>query len=205
MRVFITGTDTDIGKTLVASWLCLHTGYDYFKPIQTGSLESSDSNTVSALSKANIHKESYVFDNPLSPHMAAQDEERYIDLNQIKLPHSNNLIVEGAGGILVPINDESFIADLIACLKLPVILVARSGLGTINHTLLSLDYIRKRRIEILGVIMSGEINPRNKESIQRYGKVDVLAEIPYLETVCFEKLREIPLTSKLKLLFEAKK
>ena len=84
-------------------------------------------------------------------------------------------------------------------------MVARSSLGTINHTLLSLEYMRKKRIEILGVIMSGEINPRNKESIQRYGKVDILAEIPYLETICFEKLREIPLTSKLKLLFEAKK
>lgn len=205
MIVFITGTDTDIGKTLVASWLCLHTGYDYFKPIQTGSLESIDSNTVSELSKAKIHKESYIFENPLSPHMAAQDEESYIELNQIKLPQSNNLIVEGAGGIMVPINDEYFISDLITSLNLPVILIARSSLGTINHTLLSLEYMRKRRIEILGVIMSGEINPGNKESIQRYGKVDVLAELPYIEKICFEKLREIPLTSKLKLSFEAKK
>lgn len=205
MIVFITGTDTNIGKTLVASWLCLHTGYDYFKPIQTGSLESIDSNTVSELSKAKIHKESYIFENPLSPHMAAQDEESYIELNQIKLPQSNNLIVEGAGGILVPINDEYFISDLITSLNLPVILVARSSLGTINHTLLSLEYMRNRNIEILGVIMSGEINPRNKESIQRYGKVDVLAELPYIEEICFEKLREMPLTSQLKLLFETKK
>lgn len=126
--------------------------------------------------------------------MAAQNEESYIELNQIKLPTTRNIIVEGAGGVLVPINGKYFISDLITSLNLPVILVARSSLGTINHTLLSLEYMRHRKIEILGVIISGERNPRNKESIQRYWRIDILAELPYLEKICFETLKEISLT-----------
>ena len=204
MIIFITGTDTDIGKTLVSSWLCLHTGYDYFKPIQTGSIDSMDRSEVLKLSKARIYKESYIFKNPLSPHMAAQDEDAYIDLKQITLPKCNNLIVEGAGGLLVPINDDYFISNLISHFKIPTILVARSTLGTINHTLLSLEYMRKQNIEILGIILSGATNSRNKESIERYGKVEILAELPYIGDVCFESLKGIPLTSKLKQLFEVK-
>ncbi len=205
MNIFITGTDTGIGKTLVASWLCLHTGYAYFKPIQTGSLEVVDSNIVLRLSQNTIiHKESYIFKNPLSPHMAAQDELSYIDLEQLKLPKIKNLVVEGAGGLLVPINDSYFIADLISNFKIPTILVAGSKLGTINHTLLSLEYMRNNNIEILGVILSGETNHRNKESIEKYGKVEVLAELPYIHDVCFESLKNIPLTSKLKQLFVVK-
>ncbi len=204
MIVFITGTDTDIGKTLVSSWLCLHTGYDYFKPIQTGSIESIDSETVFKLSKTRVHRESYIFKNPLSPHMAAQIEGEYIDLAKIKLPKVNNLIVEGAGGLLVPLNDDYFISDLVSYLKIPIILVARSKLGTINHTLLSLEYMRQKNIEVLGVILSGEPNARNKESIELYGKVEILAELPYMNSICFEVLKKHSLTPKLQQLFEIK-
>ena len=202
MNVFITGTDTDIGKTLVSSWLCLHTGYDYFKPIQTGSIESLDSHTVSMLSNANIHKESYVFKAPLSPHMAAHDEAQTIDFDHIQLPKKNQLIVEGAGGIKVPINDTQLMSDLVLHFDMPCILVARSKLGTINHTLLSLDYMRQRNLNVLGVIMSGDINPRNRDSIVKYGQVKVLAELPHLESVDYHMLKKIPLTSSLKKLFK---
>lgn len=199
MNIFITGTDTNIGKTVVSSWLCLHLGYDYFKPVQTGSVEGMDSNIVSMFTKnTKIHKESYVFKNPLSPHMAAEDESAVIDLQQIKLPQTEKLIIEGAGGLLVPINDDYFISDLISHFNVPVILVARPSLGTINHTLLSLEHMRNKNIEILGVILSGEKNLRNRESIEKYGDVEVLAELPYIENVCAESLKEIPLTPILK-------
>jgi|SaaInlStandDraft_7_1057024.scaffolds.fasta_scaffold148362_1 dethiobiotin synthetase len=202
MIVFITGTDTDIGKTLVSSWLCLHTKYDYYKPIQTGSTECLDSKTVYNLSQTKIHQESYIFKNPLSPHMAAQDEKRYIDIEKIKLPKANNIIVEGAGGLLVPLNDNYFIADLISKFKTPVILVARSKLGTINHTLLSLEYLKQKNIKVLGVILSGEKNTRNRESIEQYGKVEVLAELPHIKNICYDSLKSIPLTAKLKKILE---
>ena len=204
MIVFVTGTDTDIGKTLVSSWLCLHTGYDYFKPIQTGGVASLDSKTVFLLSKAKVHKEAYVFKNPLSPHMAAQDEGIYIDIQKIKLPKTNNLIIEGAGGLLVPLNDQYFIINLISHFKIPVILIARSKLGMINHTLLSLECLRQRNIKVLGVILSGEKNERNNESIKCYGKIDILAELPIINDICFSSLKKLPLTRKLKKLFKIK-
>ena len=202
MNVFITGTDTDIGKTLVSSWLCLHTGYDYFKPIQTGSIESFDSHTVAKLSNVNVHKEAYVFKEPLSPHMAAQDEDQTIELDQIHLPKTNQLVIEGAGGIKVPINDTQLMSDLVLHLEVPCILVARSKLGTINHTLLSLDYMRQRNINVLGVIMSGDINPRNRDAIMKYGQVEVLAELPHMARINYQALNKIPLPSYLKKLFK---
>ena len=202
MNVFITGTDTDIGKTLVSSWLCLHTGYDYFKPIQTGSIASFDSHTVATLSNVHVHKESYVFKAPLSPHMAAQDEAQTIDFDHIQLPKTNHLVVEGAGGIKVPINDTQLMSDLVLHFEMPCILVARSKLGTINHTLLSLDYMRQRNINVLGVVMSGDINPRNRDAIEKYGQVEVLAELPHLKSIDYQALKKIPLTSCLKKLFK---
>lgn len=202
MIIFITGTDTDIGKTLVSSWLCLHTGYDYFKPIQTGSIESLDTQTVLTLSKTKVHPETYVFKNPLSPHMASQDEGAVIDLKSIQLPKTNQLIVEGAGGVLVPVNENQFISDLIIQLKVPCILVARSKLGTINHTLLSLAFLRQNNIEVLGVILSGDINPRNRDSIAHYGQVEILAELPCMQTIDYSALKKIPLTPSLKQLFK---
>ena len=201
MIVFITGTNTDIGKSLVSSWLCLHTKYDYFKPIQTGSIESMDSMLVKQWSGANIHPEAYVFKQPLSPHLAASAENAEIDITKIKLPKTNNLIVEGAGGLLVPINDKYYIIDLIRHLNIPVILVATSTLGTINHTLLSLEALRARNIKILGVIISGEYNQKNKESIQDYGNVEVLAELPFIKNINYEALKNIPLDKRLKNIF----
>ncbi len=196
MIVFITGTDTDVGKTLVASWLCLHTGYDYFKPIQTG--PDGDSQTVARLSQAVVHKETYVLKAPLSPHMAAQDEGCSILLHTISMPQVTNLFVEGAGGVCVPLHDHCFMSDLIVHFHVPIIVVARSKLGTINHTLLTLEHVRRKNIRVLGVILSGEKNARNKEAIERYGYVEVLAEIPYIDHVCGAALKSIPLTQGVK-------
>ena len=240
MKIFISGTDTNIGKTLVSSWLALHTGFAYFKPIQTGSKDGTDSEEVARLSKVKIYPETYIYREPLSPHLAARIENEKIDIDKIILPREeelipfsrlnqpyefarpstaslfnigadqrfpkirrdhlkmgNGIIVEGAGGLLVPINDEYLMIDLIKKLGTPLILVSSTKLGTINHTLLSLEALRSRNIEILGVIMNGENNVDNKESIEKYGNIEVLAEFPLLKTINHDILQTIKLPEKL--------
>lgn len=192
MQIFITGTDTDVGKTTISGWLCLHTGYSYFKPIQTGSILGTDSHQISNLTNANVYKENFIYEKPLSPHLAAYDS---IDIN---LPKSHNLIIEGAGGVLVPINKTTLMVDLIKKLATPTILVARSTLGTINHTLLSLEALRARNIPILGVILNGPPNQDNLEAIEFYGKTQVLASVPKLQQVDREHLMQTPLSNRLK-------
>ena len=176
MKIFITGTDTNVGKTLISSWLALHTGFSYFKPIQTGLKEGRDSSEVQRLANAKIYPESYAYNAPLSPHLAAKIEAEKIDLEKIILPQENNLIIEGAGGVLVPINDKYLMIDLIKKLGAPVIVVARTSLGTINHTLLSLEALRSRNIPIVGVIMNGEQNSQNSNAIELYGQTSILAQ-----------------------------
>jgi dethiobiotin synthetase len=197
MNLFVAGTDTDIGKTLVSSWLCLHSGYSYFKPIQSGSGSETDSQVVSRLTGTKIHPEIYRLQEPLSPHQAAKIDKVEIDLESIILPRSDQVLVEGAGGLLVPINDDLFVVDVIKHLNLPVILVAKSGLGTINHTLLSLEALRKRHILVLGVVLTGSSNPPNRDSIEKYGNIQVLGELPQLATIDRESLSQIPLPKAL--------
>lgn len=195
MQLFIAGTDTDVGKTTISSWLCLHSGYDYFKPVQTGL--NRDSAVVQTLSGVNIHKESYIYKTPVSPHLAARLEEEMIDIVQIKLPPAPNLIIEGAGGLLVPINEHSLMIDLIKRMKTPVLLVARAAIGTINHTLLSLEALRSRDIPVMGVVVSGELNQDNCDAIEFYGKTKVLAQVPFMRKIDKETLLSIPLGDNL--------
>ncbi|RUP37319.1 MAG: dethiobiotin synthase [Acinetobacter sp.] len=202
MKIFITATDTNVGKTLISSWIALHTGFSYFKPIQTGTRDGSDSFEVQKLSDTKIYPESYAYKEPLSPHLAANLENDMIDIEKIVLPPSRNLIIEGAGGVLVPINDKHLMIDLIKKLGAPVILVARTTLGTINHTLLSLEALRSRNIEVIGVIMNGEQNPQNSDSIKLYGLTSVLAEFPKLESVSMNTLKSVALPQKLKQILE---
>jgi dethiobiotin synthetase len=197
MQVFIAGTDTNIGKTLISSWLCLHTGYAYFKPIQTGMSEGNDSSLVSTLAGATIYPEKYLYKAPLSPHLAAKLENKNIDINNIKLPEAQNLIVEGAGGLLVPLTQDYLMIDLIKLLAIPVILVASSRLGTINHTLLSLEALRLRDISILGVIVSGKTNQSNCDAIEFYGNIKIIAQIPFLSQFTRNTLSQIPLSQDL--------
>ncbi|WP_341790639.1 dethiobiotin synthase [Rickettsia endosymbiont of Polydrusus tereticollis] len=201
MQVFITGTNTNIGKTLISSWLCLHTGYEYFKPIQTGGYGHTDSWTISHLTGNKIHKEVYIYQEPLSPHLAAMFENEEIDISKIKLPKTKDLIVEGAGGLLVPINRNYLMIDLIKLFSIPVILVASSELGTINHTLLSLEALRSKDIEILGCIVSGKLNQYNCDAIEYYGATKILIQFPYLPEINKEILSKIPLTQNLKQIF----
>lgn len=197
MRVCITGTDTDVGKTLIASWLCLHTGASYFKPVQSGGVEGSDSETVRKLAQATIIPEVYRLQAPLSPHAAALAEGLEIDDVLLTLPNATPLVVEGAGGLWVPLNKNTVYVDVMARWQLPTLVVARTTLGTINHTCLTLEALYHRGLPVLGVILNGEPNKSNREAIEHYGNTRVLAELPQLENVTPQALQAIPLPAPL--------
>lgn len=199
-QLFVSGTDTDIGKTVVSGVLVAGLKARYWKPVQTGLREGTDSDWIRArtgIPASHVFPEAYTLQEPLSPHAAAARENVHIDLDDFSLPRvpsGEALIVEGAGGIMVPLNKDHYMLDLIKQLGLPVLLVARSGLGTINHTLLSLTQLRRSDIEIAGVVMNGPRNPGNREAIETYGGVDVVAEVEPLAELssaslaaCFER------------------
>lgn len=183
--VFVTGTGTEVGKTVVSAALVRALDAEYWKPVQTGCLEDSDTDTVArlaALGPDRIHPPAHICQAPLSPHEAARLEGAAISLEDFALPETNRpLVVEGAGGVLVPLNDRHTMADLMSRLGLPSVLVALSGLGTINHTLLSLEALKARDIPVLGVVMNGEPNAANADAIGTFGGVPVLLELAPLE------------------------
>jgi len=185
-RYFITGTDTGVGKTVLSALLCAALDASYWKPIQTGTEVDSDSRTVQALAGLPVSRvmpEVYKFAPPVSPHLAARQAGVRIDLAKIKLSanaEKSPLIVEGAGGVLVPVNERELMVDLMRQLGLPVLLGARSSLGTINHTMLSLAALRTAGVEVAGVVMIGAPNVENRAAIEEYGKVRVVGEIPWV-------------------------
>lgn len=192
--VFVTGTDTDVGKTLVAAWLTQAWGADYWKPVQSGAADITDYGTVAKLVPgAVIHPSRYVFQAPLSPHEAARREHARIDLSALVPPQTDNvLVVEGAGGVMVPLNEVALTVDFMERLGLPAVVVARSGLGTLNHTLLTLEVLRRRRVPILGVVLNGQKNPANRQAIEHFGAVPVLAEIQPLPAVTAAMVASLP-------------
>ena len=196
-HVFIAGTDTGIGKTVVSAWLCQHWQADYWKPVQSGLEENTDSQTIAMLSGVQIHPETYRFSQPLSPHQAADIDGLKIQLNDFALPEAERLVVEGAGGCMVPLNWRDTMLDLMKHLSSCALLVARSGLGTINHTCLSLQALKEAGVPVLGVVMVGEQNQRNREAIEHFGEVPVLAELPHLGTVNQQTLKEYDMPERL--------
>jgi dethiobiotin synthetase len=188
-QVFVTGTDTNVGKTVVSAMLTLGLQGIYWKPIQSGRDPETDTayiQRVTQLDSSHFIPEKFCLTHPLSPHLAAELDGVTIQLSDFYLPEvssESHLIVEGAGGLLVPFNKTDFIIDLIAHLSLPVCLVARTQLGTINHTLLSIEALRKREISILGVILNGSKNQPNREAIANYGSVPILGELEPLDPV----------------------
>ena len=186
---FVTGTDTGVGKTLVSLGLCMHFEADYWKPIQTGI--PTDTDYISPfLPQKNIHPSCLHFKKPLSPNQSAKLENKFIDLNQIDIPSSSFLIVEGVGGVLVPLNNKHKILDLIKKIKLPVIVVARSGLGTLNHTLLTLETLKNNQIQTKGVVLSGIPHSQNKKDIEFFGDIPVILELNHLKEITKENVRE---------------
>ncbi|HTK36500.1 MAG TPA: dethiobiotin synthase [Caulobacteraceae bacterium] len=187
-RVFVVGTDTDVGKTVVAAILVRAWNADYWKPVQTGAAEDpGDTATVARLSglpPERLHPPAHVFAAPLSPHAAAALEGARIDLDGFAPPATARpLVAEGAGGVLVPLNESALIIDLVQRLGWPVVVVARSTLGTINHTLLTLAALRARGVTVIGVVLNGPPSPSNREAIEHHGRVPVIAEIPPADAV----------------------
>ena len=194
---FITGTDTNVGKTVLSALLCAALDGIYWKPIQTGASEITDRRRVlewAEVPEERTLPECYCFDLPLSPHLAARASGVTIDLARITRPESASggpLIVEGAGGVLVPLNDTKLMVDLMAQLKLPVLVAARTSLGTINHTLLTLRALRDFGVEVKGVVLIGEQNLDNRRSIEDYGRVVVVGWIPKLDSIHRRALLEV--------------
>jgi dethiobiotin synthase len=203
-RLFITGTDTNIGKTIVSSWLALHWRAQYWKPIQSGLTdELTDTQTVAQLSGAVCYPEAYRLTQPLSPHHAAAIDGVTIDLASVSIERhippqlTQPLIIEGAGGVYVPINSSHTMLDVMVQCAAPVLVVARSGLGTINHTCLTVMALRQRGLSVLGVVMVGALNAGNRVAIEQFADVPVLAELPILPEVTRAALQAIPLPSRL--------
>jgi dethiobiotin synthase len=178
--VFVTGTDTGVGKTVLSAALMLRFSHAcYWKPIQTG--PEDDTAEVRRLSGGRVLDLGVRLPDPVSPHLAAHRAGTRIELQPL-LPiaaSENVVIVEGAGGVLVPVNDSQLMADLMVLLGLPVIVATRTTLGTINHTLLTLEALRARSLQIAGVVMIGERNPDNRAAIEHHGNVRVLSEMPF--------------------------
>lgn len=173
---FVTGTDTEVGKTVVSAVLAAGLKAGYWKPVQAGLEPATDTNRVkrwTRLPERHFYPEQYRLREPMSPHAASEIEDIDIRLESFGLPAATqkHLIVEGAGGLRVPLNRSQYMTDLILHLDLAVILVARSGLGTINHTLLSLEHLRANEIPVLGVVLNGPRNLSNEDAIQHFGQV----------------------------------
>ena len=188
---FISGTDTNVGKTIVSAVLATKLAAHYFKPIQCGlnKMNLKDSEVVKSLSnKAKILNELYFLKKPLSPFVAAKQEKKKIDVNKIlqfvKKLKTKKLVIEGAGGLNVPINSNYLMSDLCQKLNTPLILVSRTKLGTINHTLMSLEVIKKKKINLMGIIFFGKKELETSETIRFFGKkilkknIKILGRLP---------------------------
>ncbi|MCV9927691.1 dethiobiotin synthase [Flavobacterium sp. LS1R49] len=187
MKLFITGISTDVGKTITSAIIVEALEADYWKPIQAGDLENSDAAKVQSKisnTKSQFHNNSYALNTPASPHLAAEIDGITIDLNKITEPETNNhLVIEGAGGLFVPLNDKEFVIDLIRH-DYKVIVVSRHYLGSINHTLLTIEALQNRKLNIAGIIFSGSENKSsetiilNSMGIKCIGRID---EEPYFD------------------------
>lgn len=187
MKLFITGISTDVGKTIAAAIVTESLQADYWKPVQAGDLDNSDTHKVKKLvsnTQTTFFDNAYALQTPASPHLAAQLDGVTIDLSQMEAPHTaNHLVIEGAGGLYVPLNETQTIADLIQP-DYHVIVVARHYLGSINHTLLTIEALQHRNANIAGIIFSGNENAAtesiilSKTGVAFLGRID---EEPYFD------------------------
>ncbi len=195
MNYFITGIGTNIGKTVVSAILTEALQADYWKPIQSGTVEGLDSYTVRSLisnSKTVIHPEAYLLKQPLSPHLAAKIDGVEIDLQNIKVPITrNNLIIEGAGGILVPINNTHFVIDIAKQVDCEIIVVTSDYLGCINHSLLSIDYLVRNNFKIKALIFNGDFHEEVKNTIAQSMPRGKIISIPKLKSMSKECIKEV--------------
>jgi dethiobiotin synthetase len=194
LRLVITGTDTGIGKTVFSAAVAEALGACYWKPVQSGLDKETDSETVLRLSRIpsrRILPEAWRLKTPVSPHLSAEIDEVTLDPHALEPPPTNSpLIIEGAGGLLVPLTRHKTFADVFARWQIPIILCARTGLGTINHTLLSLEAMRQRRIPVSGVAFIGDAHPDTQRIIEEMGNARILGRLPRLEPLTPDTLRQ---------------
>ncbi|MFL0734272.1 MAG: dethiobiotin synthase [Prochlorococcus sp.] len=193
-RLIVCGTDTNVGKTVVSALLVQGLGATYWKPVQSGLEGGGDRERLCRLLNLPDDRwlpEAYRFQAPVSPHWAAEQENCCIHPNQLVLPAiPGPLVVEAAGGLMVPLNRQWLQIDQLQHWRLPLILVARSGLGTINHTLLSLEALRLRKLPILGLVLNGPSHPDNPKTLEQFGGVPVIAELPPMPNLTAAALAE---------------
>jgi dethiobiotin synthetase len=193
-RFVVSGTDTGIGKTVFAAGLAGALGARYWKPVQSGLEDETDSQTVARLSglpSGHVLPEAYRLTAPLSPHLSARLDGIKIDTGKLLPPECEGpLVIEGAGGLLVPLTATTVFADVFAQWRIPVILCARTALGTINHTLLSLEALRRRAIPVCGVAFIGPENADTQATIATIGQVEILGRLPMLDNLTRESLAQ---------------
>ena len=180
-KIFVTGISTNIGKTVVSAILAEALQADYWKPVQAGSFSDTDSVKVQKLisnTKSKIHPEAYCLMQPISPHAAAKMEGIRIELDKINVPQTDNtLIIEGVGGLMVPLNEKELVIDMIKKLDAEVVLVVANYLGSINHTLLSLEALQKRNIKLKSIIFNGAPLYLSEEVLASHGMKDVILRV----------------------------
>lgn len=180
-RYFVTGIGTEVGKTIASAIITQALKADYWKPVQAGELNHSDRMKVEALidnDRTKFHPEAYRLNQSMSPHAAADRDGVEIDISSIKMPHTDNhLVIEGAGGLLVPLNDKDTILTLIEMLNCEVILISRHYLGSINHTLMSIETLQQRNILIKGILFNGKENKDTESIIKKMSGIEVIGRI----------------------------
>lgn len=180
-NIFIAGTGTDVGKTVVAAIITQKLEADYWKPIQAGNLYDTDTMTVQRLvsnATSNVHPETYRLQVPASPHDAASQEGIRIDEDAIRTPQTDQtLIIEGAGGLMVPLNEQTLVIDLIKKFNAEVLLVAQNYLGSINHTILSIEALKQRNIPVTGILFNGTPYPSGEDFITSYTGISKIANL----------------------------
>ena len=190
---FVTGTDTGVGKTVISALLAAGLEAYYWKPVQSGSDQGLDSQQVAlwaGLDREKIIPEAYTLRQPLSPHLAAERDGVFIDPQRLHIPDAQGtLVIEGAGGIMVPLNNDLLILDWIRTLAVPVLIVAPNRLGVINHTLLTINALGCYGVKILGVILNGEPNMDHVQAIEYFGRTPVLAQVQTMPEITPQLLK----------------
>jgi dethiobiotin synthetase len=193
-RIFVAGTSTGVGKTVISAILAEALHADYWKPVQCGNLENTDTHIVQSLLSNHVSKcypEGYLLRTASSPHYAAEIEKVEIDPSKFKIADSDiRLLIEAAGGLMVPLSRDYLVIDLIKHLGASVILVSKNYLGSINHTLLSMEALKDRGIDVLGIIFNGENYFDNEEIIQHFTQVNILGEVKTTNEVTKEFVRQ---------------
>ena len=191
----ISGTDTGVGKTVCAALMTIILDACYWKPVQAGLEEETDSEAVARIAEIDeerILPEGYRLIAPMSPDQAAAREGIAIDPDRLTPPVCDGpLVIEGAGGLMVPLNGSTMMIDLFARWHIPLLLVARSGLGTLNHTMLSLEALERRGVPTVGVVLVGDRHPENERTLSTWSPVPIVGHIPQLERIDRKSLLEV--------------